>query len=272
MTHLKLHNCSIHFTPTFKIFNELVSLELCEVTISSELLHETLILCSPMLEKLLRSLDFTGDIEFLSLTKVPFLVKLSLVATGPSVVAGEPDRSKYFEDCPALERLFLDYGSIQFLFAGSCDMATKLSSPLNCLKYLCLSNICLHYIVGLSCALCLIRSSPYLQDIQMKIGYDDKFSIRVTDDAVTKIPSTFSGVTLNHLRSVKLEGITGKKPEMELVKLLLAKSPLLLRMLIQPRIWNESAETRLKVIAEITKFPRASPKAEVDYNVDNNQV
>lgn len=51
---------------------------------------------------------------------------------------------------------------------------------------------------------------------------------------------------------------------MELVKLLLAKSPLLLRMLIKPRIGNEYAETRLKVFAEITKFPRASPKAEVD--------
>ncbi|KAG5603687.1 hypothetical protein H5410_025179 [Solanum commersonii] len=34
----------------------------------------------------------------------------------------------------------------------------------------------------------------------------------------------------------------------------------------QPDIVNGSAETSLKVVTEITNFPRASPKAEVDYN------
>ncbi|XP_060215833.1 uncharacterized protein LOC132642825 [Lycium barbarum] len=100
----------------------------------------------------------------------------------------------------------------------------------------------------------------------MQIGYGDKFSLPVPNDVVNKIPATFSDVTWNYLRSIKLEGIAGTKPEMELVKLLLAKSPMLVRMLIQPKIGNESAETRLKLLREITKFPRASPKAEVDYD------
>ncbi|KAM3328239.1 hypothetical protein P3S68_032931 [Capsicum galapagoense] len=100
----------------------------------------------------------------------------------------------------------------------------------------------------------------------------DKLVVPVSGDVVNEIPASFTGVTLNHLRSVKLEGISGTETEIEFIKLLLAKSLMLVRMLIQPKIENESAETRLKVLAEITKFPRASTKAEVDYRLDDNCV
>ncbi|XP_019263460.1 PREDICTED: uncharacterized protein LOC109241195 isoform X2 [Nicotiana attenuata] len=108
----------------------------------------------------------------------------------------------------------------------------------------------------------------------MKVYYValDKLIDPVPGDVVNDIPASFSGVTLNHLRVVKLEGITGTKPEIELIKLLLAKSPVLVKMLIQPNTGKVFAETRLKIVAEITKFPRASPKAEVHYNIDNNLV
>ncbi|KAH0756189.1 hypothetical protein KY290_026459 [Solanum tuberosum] len=264
-------------------FSELVSFELCEVTISSEMLG-SLISHIQLLEKLvlrissilnyiqidapkLKSFDFTGNINILSLGKAPFLVKLSLVNTAATLKAGK-HLSKYFEFCPALEHLHLDYSSLQFLAAGSDDIAAKLSSPLNCLKCLCLSEICLDESVELSFALCLIRSSPYLQDIQMKIDHSalDKLVVPVSVDVVNEIPSSFSDVTLDYLRSVKLEGITGTKTEIEFIKLLLSKSPVLVRVLIQQKIANVSAETRLKVVTQITKFPRASPKAEVDYN------
>ncbi|KAH0646221.1 hypothetical protein KY284_034105 [Solanum tuberosum] len=283
MRHLNLYYCSIQPLSTFKGFSELVSLELCEVTISSEMLG-SLISHIQLLEKLvlqissilnhiqidapkLKSFDFTGNINILSLGKAPFLVKLSLVNTAATLKAGK-HLSEYFEFCPALEHLHLDYSSLQFLAAGSDDIAARLSSPLNYLKCLCLSDICLDESVELSFSLCLIRSSPYLQDIQMKIDYValNKLLLPVPDDVVNEIPSSFSDVTLNHLRSVKFEVITGKKTEMELVKLLLAKSPMLVRMLIRPDRVNGSAETRLKVVTEITKFPRASPKAEVYYN------
>lgn len=88
----------------------------------------------------------------------------------------------------------------------------------------------------------------------------------VPNDVVNEIPSSLSDVTLDHLRSVKLEGITGTKTEVEFIKLLLSKCPVLVKMLIQQDIANVSAETRLKVVTEITKFPRASPKAQVYYN------
>ncbi|KAM3203575.1 hypothetical protein P3L10_031201 [Capsicum annuum] len=292
MRHLSLHYCSIQPPSTFEGFDELTSLELYEVKISSEVLG-SLISRSLLLEKLvlqissilnhiqinapkLKFFDFTGNVELMSLKKVPVLGKLSLVDTvKPSWKAGRPDLSKYFESFPTLEHLHLNYQSVQFLAAGSSDIATKLSSPLNCLKYLRLSVICLDELVELSIALCLIRSSPYLQDIQMEFDYlalDDFSILPLSGDVVNEIPASFTGVTLNHLRSVKLVGISGTKTEIEIIKLLLAVSPMLVRMLIQPKMANESAETKLKVLAEITKFPRASTKAEVDYRLDDNRV
>ncbi|KAK4715295.1 hypothetical protein R3W88_013633 [Solanum pinnatisectum] len=281
MRHLSLRYCSVQPPPTFKGFSELVSLELYEFTISSEIL-ENLISHNLLLERLvlqissildhiqidtpkLKSFDFTGDINILSLVKSPFLVKLSLVGTALTLKT-ETQISKCFEFCPTLKHLHLDCRSLQFLAAGSDDIAAKLSSPLNCLKCLCLSDICLDELVELLHALCLIRSSPYLQDIQIKYVALNKLLLAVPDDVVNEIPSSFSDVTLDHLRSVKLEGITGTKTEIEFIKLLLSKSPVLVRMLIQQKIANVSAETRLKVVTEITKFPRASPKAEVYYN------
>ncbi|PHU02166.1 hypothetical protein BC332_27417 [Capsicum chinense] len=244
MRHLSLHYCSIQPPSTFEGFDGLTSLELYEVKISSEVLG-SLISCSLLLEKLMLQ------------------------------ISRRPDLSKYFESFPTLEHLHLNYQSVQFLAAGSSDIATKLSSPLNCLKYLRLSVICLDELVELSIALCLIRSSPYLQDIQMEFDYlalDDLSILPLSGDVVNEIPASFTGVTLNHLRSVKLVGISGTKTEIEIIKLLLAVCPMLVRMLIQPKMANESAETRLKVLAEITKFPRASTKAEVDYRLDDNRV
>ncbi|XP_060212281.1 F-box/FBD/LRR-repeat protein At1g13570-like [Lycium barbarum] len=125
MRHLSLHNCSFQLSPAFKGFNELVRLELYLVTISSELLG-SLISWSPLLEKLalhissifnhvqinatkLKSFEFTGNIELLSLKKAPLLLKLSLVDTQTSVKAGQPNLAKYFESFPVLEHLHLDY-------------------------------------------------------------------------------------------------------------------------------------------------------------------
>ncbi|PHU02161.1 hypothetical protein BC332_27412 [Capsicum chinense] len=107
---------------------------------------------------------------------------------------------------------------------GSVDIAAKLSSPLNCLKSLCLSGIYLDESVELFVALCLIRSSPYLQDIQMKFDYSDELFFPLSGDVISEIPASFTDVTLNHLRSVKLEGISGTKTEIEFINLLLAKS------------------------------------------------
>lgn len=87
----------------------------------------------------------------------------------------------------------------------------------------------------------------------------------MTNDDVDEVSASFSDVMLNHLRTVKFTGTTGIKPEMELIKLPLDKSPMLVRMIVEPDQGDGSCEIRLKRLAELTKFRRASPEAEVLY-------
>ncbi|KAJ8544803.1 hypothetical protein K7X08_017386 [Anisodus acutangulus] len=63
---------------------------------------------------------------------------------------------------------------------------------------------------------------------------NDELLDPVTGDDVDETSASFSDVTLNHLRTVKFIRITGTKPEMELIKLLLEKSPTLVRMEMNP--------------------------------------
>ncbi|TMW81811.1 hypothetical protein EJD97_007763 [Solanum chilense] len=69
----------------------------------------------------------------------------------------------------------------------------------------------------------------------------------------------------NHLRTVKFYDVLLEEGE-KLVKVLLAKSPALLKIVIKPR--QMETNNSLKVLKEITKFQRASSKAEVVYLVD----
>ncbi|KAJ8569696.1 hypothetical protein K7X08_006273 [Anisodus acutangulus] len=171
-----------------------------------------------------------------------------------------------FESCPALEYLHVNHGVVQSFAAGAGEVLTKLPCAFNCLIRLRLSEICLRELDEVSGAFCLMRSSPCLHDLEIKVFNND--------DSEIPAPSLegSADVTFNHLRTVKLEGIIGTKIEMQLIKLLLAKSPMLVRMQIEPGQGDNSPQARLKVLAELTRFRRASTEAEVVYEVDCNPV
>ncbi|MCD7449947.1 hypothetical protein HAX54_002472 [Datura stramonium] len=213
----------------------------------------------------LRYFAFTGKIIFISLKGVPLLAKLSLVDTGYSEKAGKRGITKFLESFPALEHLHLDYYSVRF-FAG--EVPKQLRSALNSLKRLHLSDISLDELDVASCALYLTKSSPFLQEIEIEV-YDEWIGPAAADviNEILEQVEGLSEVTSNHLIAVKLTGITCTDPEMELIKLLLAKSPMLAIMLIKNGLGAESPETRLKLLAEITQFQHASPKAEVVYEL-----
>ncbi|PHT31131.1 hypothetical protein CQW23_27468 [Capsicum baccatum] len=180
LTHLNLHNCSINHPLACEGFPRLVSLELCNVTISSEslgslishcLLLEKLVLkisetvnLIPINAPMLRSFEFTGRISSLWLKNVSLLAK----------VMEADDRG--IQESLELER--------------------------------------------------------------------------------------FSDVTFNHLREVTLVHFGGTTPEMQLIKLLLAKSLVLVKVQIYPALYVDSSSDTL---AEILKFRHASPKVEIDY-------
>ncbi|KAL3355175.1 hypothetical protein AABB24_019321 [Solanum stoloniferum] len=277
LRHLTLQNCVICPPPAFKGFDMLNSLNLCDVTISSKLL-ESLISYSPLLEKLvlkisdtsdhlqinapnLRSFDFTGCIKYISLRSVPLLSKLSLPCQKSIEESEKCDFDKFFQLLSALEHLYLANGSDQFLVTGAAEVPRRLSSPLNYLKRF---NITLWRLADFSIALCLIRSSPYIQDIEMEVYCSrDYLSEKLeASNEVDEVLASFSDVTLNHLRTVQLEGVEGIKIELQLIKLLLTKSPMLVKMLIDPSSSDNYDARRDKILAATT-VQRASSKANV---------
>ncbi|KAH0727159.1 hypothetical protein KY284_003024 [Solanum tuberosum] len=162
--------------------------------------------------------------------------------------------------------LFL-LSSIYTGISGPGEVPTKPPSALKCLKRLYLSELCFDELVKVAWALCLLRSSPYLEELEIK-GPGD-LSGELIDYVpwwtVDEIPASFSDVTYNYLRTVKIKGLVGAGVGMQLIKVLLAKSPVLLRMVIDPYVEGDHS---LEILAKITKYQRASPQAEVIYNVN----
>lgn len=69
---------------------------------------------------------------------------------------------------------------------------------------------------------------------------------------------------MNQLQEVRMGLFSGTLPELGFVKFLLANSLVLEKMLIQPPK-GTIAEDGLKILKEVTRFQRASSKAEVIY-------
>ncbi|XP_060214965.1 F-box/FBD/LRR-repeat protein At1g13570-like [Lycium barbarum] len=272
---LTLQYCSIIPPPAFKGFDQLISLELRRATITSKFL-ESLISHCVLLEQLvldisnlsgvveinaprLRCFKFAGEISSIYLKYIPLVTELSLADMecyeGPRIC----DIAKFFESFPALEHLRLNHGILMYLAAGG-DLPIRLPFDLNCIKCLCLADFYLDELDVVSCALCLIRSFPFLRYLEIQV-----------DDLNDDIPAlecleveAFSDATFNNLREVQLTSIIGSKPEMQLIKLLLAKSPMLVRMLVEPYLEVDDAD-KLKISDVLNSFRHASPEVEVVY-------
>ncbi|PHT45495.1 hypothetical protein CQW23_14653 [Capsicum baccatum] len=212
--------------------------------------------------------------------KLPFsfftcsqLRHLFLKAVSRAMEKAEHDLAKIFESIPALENFCWEHEHVQGMVEPAEVIPTRLPSALNCLKRLYISCISLGDFFDLSFALCLIRSSSNLEEIEILVVnyvFDDiggDYYEFVPQDIVDEIPTSFSDMTVNRLRTVKIYNVTGKMAEMQLMKVLLAKSPALIRMVIQPYEMMKDKRS-FNVLAEITKFQRASSKAEVVFNVD----
>ncbi|KAF3649723.1 putative ribonuclease H protein-like [Capsicum annuum] len=205
---------------------------------------------------MLRSFDFDGNITSIFLKNAPLLVKVSLKGYGMN--AEDLNFAKVFESCPALEHLILDFTYAEFFAEEGYEAPTRLPFDLSVKRlylYMLMRSSKLSY------ALCLIRSSPYLESLEIQAHGRAK-----NDDRIVKSLELehFSDVTFNHLREVKLRCLSGTAPEMQLIKLLLVKSPELVRMLIDIQV-DVPLEARLKIHAEVSNFLRASPEAEVVY-------
>ncbi|KAI8023374.1 F-box/FBD/LRR-repeat protein [Camellia lanceoleosa] len=74
----------------------------------------------------------------------------------------------------------------------------------------------------------------------------------------------WSGVSLNQLQVVQLRGLYSTQSELKFIKLLLAISPVLETMFIQTDL-EKVADEGLRILNEVTRFPRLSPQAEIEF-------
>ena len=88
----------------------------------------------------------------------------------------------------------------------------------------------------------------------------------VPQQVVDEIPARFLDIKFNHLRTVKFYDVLLEEVEMQLIKVLLANSPALVKMVIKPR--QMETNKSLNVLAEITNFLWSSSRVEVLYLVD----
>lgn len=166
--------------------------------------------------------------------------------------------------------------------------------PLLNLTKIYLFDLCLTGLEEIRFLLCLIKSSPNLEEIVIIIQVTKffHFPFPLAPDVLVYSFSSFyfpqainnergddrtslellkaeydSGIKLNRLTNVSLIDIRGTKTEMKFIKLLLAKSPVLEKMMISPfYIGPESPQTLVEILMQINTFQRASLRAIVNFN------
>ncbi|XP_058193541.1 uncharacterized protein LOC131310501 [Rhododendron vialii] len=114
------------------------------------------------------------------------------------------------------------------------------------------------------------RSLPAIEDMHLDRSFLEILNIPpIPDHATEFLPAQdFSEFSLNKLQEVEIRHFSGAEPEMLFVKILLAHSVVLKKMVI----WHEhemSDKKGFAMVKELTRFPRASSDAEpvVDANV-----
>ncbi|XP_035542587.1 F-box/FBD/LRR-repeat protein At1g13570-like isoform X2 [Juglans regia] len=270
LRHLHLSYCLFDPPPTFEGFDNLISIEFQDVPFEVDILKTFICKC-PLLERLtLKGCFYIGNLD-IDAPKLKFLYiharwhatflpsnayRKALKNSETSVIIG------FFRSLPVIESLNVGYQCWQFLAAG--NVPDRLPANLKYLKTLELPALRFEFLREFSCALCLIRSSPNLQKLRLGVGYtksDTADNVKTVDKFVES--QDFSDISLNKLREVEMQINDFSKPEMEFVKLLLVKSPLLETMHIRQR--DGDFYNGYRILKEVTRFRRASSTAEIIY-------
>ncbi|KAJ0439904.1 putative FBD domain-containing protein [Helianthus annuus] len=159
---------------------------------------------------------------------------------------------------PLIQVLNIREYYMKYLCIGG--MPHKLPTSLAHLKDLVL-DVCLVEQNEISSALCLIRSSPVLERIVFQMFDNDKLPVRQTP-ANFLDPEGYPDLKLDHLEMLEMYNYSNLPLEMEFVKLIMAKSPVLKKVRIELND-NVSVDEELKMLRDLVRlpFPRASHSA-----------
>ncbi|XWS14625.1 hypothetical protein CRYUN_Cryun35bG0025400 [Craigia yunnanensis] len=162
---------------------------------------------------------------------------------------------RFFVNLPHIRRLEVQSYFLKYLGIG--NVPSRLPNPCVDLNYLSI-RIDFDDLEENTAALCLLKSCPNLQELEMLARPKEQTSVERStnfweDDHWSSL--------FAHLRLVKVSGISGVKLEMHFIKFLLSNSPVLERLTVKPA--SQDGEWELK---ELLRFRRASIYAEVIYS------
>ncbi|XAR64100.1 hypothetical protein NMG60_11024309 [Bertholletia excelsa] len=277
LIHLELFNCLLNPPPTFGGFRGLKSLDLQHVTMDQDV-FENLISSCPLLERLtlmnfdgftllnihapnLQFFDIGGvfdDVRFENTFRLAIIsigLYVDIICDKNLTLGTTGNLIKFFAHLPAIQRLEVQSYFLKYLAVGK--IPAKLPKPCLELNYLSL-RINFNDSEESSAALCLLRSSPNLQELEILARPEDQ----TASGRGTKIwEEDHNNCPFNQLRVIKIVGILGVKCELEFINFLLANAPVLERMTVKP----SSNDRGWELLKELVRFRRASVRAEILY-------
>ncbi|PRQ22290.1 putative F-box domain, FBD domain, leucine-rich repeat domain, L domain-containing protein [Rosa chinensis] len=290
LVHLELLDCLLKPPSTFKGFKSLKSLQLHAVDVAQDA-FENLVRCSPLLERLtlrhcdgvtnlkidapnLQYLHVLGVFNVINLENACSITEAEIcmnmhndqigVPAGWIPACSSSNLLKIFDRLPHIRRLEIKWRFLEYLSLGS--LPEKLNKPCQYLNALSI-DICFDDPDAIPTALCLLRSSPALQELEIVMDRRKKLERRhtVVEEVKSSCLDVSYNCTLSQLRLVKITGISGVKAELDFIRFLLLSSPLLERMTITPPRFPEPATVDgfPKLVKELLQFKRESKHAEI---------
>ncbi|THG14752.1 hypothetical protein TEA_006796 [Camellia sinensis var. sinensis] len=198
---LTLHSCIFKSPPEFKGFSRLLKLELYEVVVTADILSR-LISSSPLLERL--SLQNSTSIDCLEINAPNLRFLLCEIHAGSICLKNAVQLASIAID------LMASMDVEEFEEAETSKLVT------------------------------LFGNLPVIEFLELDYYYlrvhTDETADDVIDNPVLKLleKQDWSDVSLNQLRAVEMYDISIMRSELEFIKLLLAKSPMLETMIIKP--------------------------------------
>ncbi|GJW55633.1 F-box domain containing protein [Tanacetum coccineum] len=237
---------------TFCGFPYLLSLDLSEVVFGSYTCGDFLTRC-PLLEILKLRDNTPSEIKRDEIAKLINLKVLCLPLCELDNVVAIFQLMGCFQK---LQELNLDFWDCKI----PADVKMSVPTILPCLKTLRLYDINFSDRTMVLCAIDLICGSPNLETLLIKGTYEDD----VPAPAGSSLEVDFSRMGQLQLREVKFNFVTCIKNEVCFMKSLLACSPLLNKMLINPKLPKVfgGADGKRKFVTELM-LHRASPMTEI---------
>ncbi|PON47694.1 F-box domain containing protein [Trema orientale] len=279
LTRLDLFRCELDPPLTFKGFLCLKSLTLHQVLVAPDVI-ESLISGCLLLENLsisyfdslalnvkapnLKFLFLEGEFKDISLENTPLLVAMSVAMYMTEDIAEHFEQSsscnfvKFLGGVPRLERLIGHIYFTKYLSIGY-DLGNLLITY-NYLKVIELNQVSFEDMKEIYVVLRLIMSSPNLRELQISGSSNALVALEAPDLDLWEKQS-LSKCTFKKLKLVKMTDMSGVPHEMEFVKFLLSRSPVLETMSIAPCVYV--VDGRLNMLIDLVRFRRASPRAEI---------